>query len=58
MGQEEVNQDAPLWGLMDGKREGEIQEIWELSVQGLHLGDCRRAQAKGQGHCCLCKLVH
>lgn len=31
--QAEMNQGAPLRGLMDGKRETEIQEIWELSVQ-------------------------
>lgn len=48
---------APLWGLMDGKRTHEIQEIWELCVRGPHgavcggggggARDCRRAQAKG-----------
>lgn len=48
--QVEMNQGAPLQGLMDGQRETEIQEIWELSVQSPCSGGCRRAQANGQGH--------
>lgn len=39
--QVEMNQGAPLWGLMDGKRETEIQEIWELSVQSPCSGGLR-----------------